>query len=138
MRGCKLRYFFMLFTVFFFANNTIWAEEKKDEVLDELDENPAHLIWPIAVIQACAQKYPEQGVIAKTKAIPAGFVPEKLISCTKKHMQLDVRQCRGMVDAFSDSDEEYTEPDDEELKKTMRAFNATIVPCMPLMKNEHG
>jgi|GEM_PF-3158185 len=138
MRGCKLRSFFMLFAAFFFVNNTIWAEGKKGEVLDKSNENPAYLILPIAVIQACAQKYPEQGIIAKSKAIQAGFVPEKLINCTKKHMQLNVRQCREMVDAFSDSDEEYTEPDEEELKKTMRAFNATIVPCMPLMKNEHG
>jgi len=135
MVGCRLRYFSMIFMAFFFVNNIAWAENQKDKVPDEPNGKPLHLILPIAVTQACARKYLEPEIIAKTKTIQAEFVPERLIACVEDHIQLNASQCKEMVNAFSDSEEVHMESDEEKLKNTMLAFDATIAACMPLIKN---
>jgi len=63
------------------------------------------------------------------------FAPER-VACVTKNLQLDKNQCEEFVNALSMK--EPPEPTKEQIRKMSLALEATLDPCVPLVKNWPG
>jgi len=63
------------------------------------------------------------------------FAPER-VACVTKNLQLDKNQCEEFVNALSVK--ESPEPTEEQIQKMLLALEATLDPCVPLVKNWPG
>jgi len=63
------------------------------------------------------------------------FAPDR-VACVVKHLQLDKNQCQEFADVWEM--DEPPVPTEEQARKMFHALEATLDPCVPLVKNWPG